>query len=168
MTPLVAGAPPVLGVRARGRGTSEEPCLVSTWPLRLRFEVRPPAGGPSARRQPRVDFRYGDRFLSSSPVPRELLDSGRLARALDWPVTVAMRGRVELGCAGGTVYAITDCEDDPEWIEIGRLLRPAGDFRYPGEPAREIADLLLERLFGPAERAVARLLASLDPIGREA
>ena len=169
MTARAQAARPALGARTRGPGTREEPCLVSTWPLRLRYEVRPETAAPGAPDEPRVSFHTGDRFLAMSAVPPDLLDSGRLARAFSWPVTIAMRGCVDEGGARGTLYAITDCEDDPEWIELGRLRRPEAELRYPDEPVRELADLLLERLFGPADRAVERLLAGIGrrpPRGR--
>ena len=159
--PRGSGAPHMLGVRTRGPGTRARPCLVSTWPLRLTYEVRRETGAPGASDEPRVSFHVGDRFLAMSAVPTDLLDSGRLARAFSWPVTVAMRGCVEEGGARGTLYAITDCEDDPEWIELGRLRRPEAELRHPNEPVRELADLLLERLYGPADRAVERLLAGI-------
>ncbi len=153
--------PFTVGVRTQGRGTLEEPCLCTAWPLRLQYEVAPATGsGPGA--DPRVSILYGDRRINAWKIGRELVESGRLAEALSWPVTLAFEGYLEVGHVGGTFYLITDCEEDPEWIDIGPDIRFEEHFRFPGEPIREIADVLLHRLFGRPDREVERLLASID------
>ena len=150
-----------VGVRTQGRGTLEEPCLCTAWPLRLQYEVVPATGsGPGA--DPRVSILYGDRRINAWKIGRELVESGRLAEALSWPVTLAFEGYLEVGHVGGKFYLITDCEEDPEWIDIGPDIRFEEHFRFPGEPIREIADVLLHRLFGRPDREVERLLASID------
>jgi len=147
--------PLAVGVRAQGRGTLEEPCLCTAWPLRLRYEVEPAA-------DPRVSIFFEDRRINAWKIDRELVESGRLAEALSWPVTLAFEGYLEVGHVGGTFYLITDCEEDPEWIDIGPDIRFEQHFRFPGQPIREIADVLLHRLFGRPDREVERLLASID------
>ena len=150
-----------VGVRTQGRGTLEEPCLCTAWPLRLQYEVVPATGsGPGA--DPRVSILYGDRRINAWKIERELVESGRLAEALSWPVTLAFQGYLDGGHVGGTFYLITDCEEDPEWIDIGPDIRFEQHFRFPGQPIREIADVLLQRLFGRPDREVERLLASID------
>ena len=114
--------PFTVGVRTQGRGTLEEPCLCTAWPLRLQYEVVPATGsGPGA--DPRVSILYGDRRINAWKIGRELVESGRLAEALSWPVTLAFEGYLEVGHVGGTFYLITDCEEDPEWIDIGPDIR---------------------------------------------
>ena len=150
-----------VGVRTQGRGTLEDPCLCTAWPLRLRYETAPAAGSlPGA--DPRVSILYGDRRINAWKIERELVESGRLAEALSWPVTLAFEGYGEVGHVGGRFYLITDCEEDPEWIDIGPAIRFEQHFRFPGQPIREIADVLLHRLFGRPDREVERLLASID------
>jgi hypothetical protein len=156
MGELTESVPITVGIRATGAGTREDRCLCVAWPLRLRFEVEEPEGRG-------VSLFYGDRLITRRKMSRDLLDSGRLTEALSWPVIVAFEGYLEVGHVGGTFYLITDCEEDPEWIDIGPHIRFQAHFRYPGEPIREIADVLLERLFGVPDEEVERLLASIEP-----
>lgn len=139
--------PFTVGVRTQGRGTLNEPCLCTAWPLRLRHEVLTATGTDSGA-DPRVSILYGDRRINAWQIERELVESGRLAEALSWPVTLAFEGYLEVGHVGGRFYLITDCEEDPEWIDIGPDIRFEAHFRFPGEPIREIADVLLQRLIG--------------------
>ncbi len=164
--------PFTVGVRTRGTGTFEDQCLCTAWPLRLRYEVRRMKAGSLINADgpgdPIIRFLYGDRWIVNGRVSRDLLESGRLANALSWPVTLAFQGYYVPGSVGehvgGYFYAITDCEEDPEWIELGSHLRFKEQLRFPGEPIREIADVLLERLFGETDTEVERLLASVEPV----
>jgi hypothetical protein len=163
--------PFTVGVRARGAGTFEDQCSCTTWPLRLRYEVRQTKAksliDPDGPGDPILRFMYGDRWIVNGRVSRSLLESGRLAKAFSRPVSVAFRGYYVPGPVGehvgGHFYAITDCKKHPEWIELGSHLRLQEELRFPGEPIREIADVLLERLFGVPDEEVERLLASVEP-----
>jgi hypothetical protein len=154
MSELTESVPFTVGIRATGAGTLEDRCLCVAWPLRLRFEVEE---GKSRD----VSIFYGDRRITRWKLSPELLDSGRLAEALSWPVTVAFEGYLEVGHVGGKFYLITDCEEDPEWIDIGPHIRFEEHYRFPGQPVREIADVLLQRLYGKPETEVERLLSSI-------
>ena len=153
-------SPHTVGVRVTGAGTKEDPCTCSTWPLRLRWEVRP-IHRPGYQRNPFVAFYYGDRRVGAWYVPGGAVAGGALEDALSWPVTLVLEGRLEDGWAGGTVFAVAEGGDDPVWINLGPAVRFEPEFRYPGEPDREIADLLLARVFGDAVAEVERLLAEL-------
>ena len=153
-------APHTVGVLVRGAGTKDDPCVCSTWPLRLRWEVRP-IHRPGYQRNPFVAFYHGDRRVGAWFVPRGAVEGGALEDVLSWPVTLVLEGRLEDGWAGGTVHAVAEGGDDPTWIDLGPAVRLEEEFRYPGEPIREIADLLLERVFGAPATGVERLLATL-------
>ena len=153
-------SPHTVGVLVRGTGTKDDPCVCSTWPLRLRWEVRQ-IHRPEYQRNPFVAFYYGDRRVGAWYVPGGAVVRGPLEAALSWPVTLVLEGRVVDGWAGGTVHAVVEGGDDPTWINLGPAVRLEEEFRFPGEPRREIADLLLERVFGAPSAEVERLLAEL-------
>ena len=163
--------PFTVGVRTWGAGTFKDQCSCTAWPLRLRYEVRQPEAkslsDPDGPGDPIIRSLYGDRWIATGRVSCDMLESGRLAEAFSRPVTVAFRGYHVPGPVGehvgGYFYAITNQEENPRLIELGSHLRLKKEFRFPGEPIREIADVLLERLYGVPEEEVERLLASINP-----
>jgi hypothetical protein len=163
--------PFTVGVRTLGAGTFKDQCSCTAWPLRLRYEVRQPKAksliDPDGPGDPIIRFLYGDRWIANGRVSRDMLESGRLAEAFSRPVTVAFQGYCVPGPVGehlgGYFYAITDWEENPRLIQLGSHLRTKEELRFPGEPTREIADVLLERLFGAPSEEVERLLASVEP-----
>jgi hypothetical protein len=155
MSTTTSTASVTVGVRTQGRGTLDDPCLCTAWPLRLRHEVAPGHGADPGE-LPRVSILFGERRINASKVDPELVMSGRLAEALSWPVTVAFEGYRDAGHVAGRFYLITDCEEDPEWIDIGPEIRFEVHYLFPDEPTREIADVLLRRLFGRPDRKETR------------
>ena len=149
---------PTIGVQIRGSGTRDRPCLAVSQPVRLSYAVveirnRPP------ERDPLVMYWYGRRWVSTWLCPRELVESGRLHRAFRDPVLLALKGTLDLGYLVACMYAIPYLEDEPEWIDLGPQLRWQEDLRHPGDPPREVADLLLSRLQGNPAKEVEKLIA---------
>lgn len=146
-----------MGVALRGWGTKEQPCLAMSRPVRLTYEVvelenQPPHGATL------VTYWFGDRWVSSWLFRRELVDSGYLDQAFCDPVLLALEGNLDRGHLVATMYAIRYLRDEPEWIDLGSVVRLAENLRYPGDPRGEIADVLLCRLQGNPAEEIKKLL----------
>jgi hypothetical protein len=126
-------------------------------PIRLTYEAvelenQPPDGATL------VTYWYGERWITTWLFPKKLVDAGYLDRAFCDPVLLAVEGNVDRGHLDASVYAIRYLRDEPEWIDLGKVVRFAENLRYPGDPRGEIADLLLSRLQGSPATEVERLL----------
>ena len=138
----------MIGVSVTGVGTQENPCLATSDPVMLQYEVES-EGGPENDFEPMLSFYYGDHCLSTWVFTRVLYESGRFDRAFADPVTLAIEGwEMEDGTVSGSLYAFTFLEPEPEWLLLGPEFRGPDNRRYPGDPCREIRDLLLSRLQG--------------------
>lgn len=148
------------GVLLRGWGTSEQPCIAFSRPIRLSFEAvelenQPPDGATL------VTYWFGERWISTWLFPKKLVDAGYLDQAFCDPVLLAVEGSLEGGCLVAAMYAIRYLRDEPEWIDLGSVVRFAANLRYPGDPRGEIANVLLSRLQGDPASEIAELIAEV-------
>lgn len=146
------------GVLLRGWGTREQPCIALSRPILLSFEAvelenQPPDGATL------VTYWFGERWVSTWLFPKKLVDAGYLDQAFCDPVLLAVEGSLEGGCLVAAMYAIRYLRDEPEWIDLGSLVRFAANLRYPGDPRGEIADVLLSRLQGDPAHEIEELIA---------
>ena len=138
----------MIGVTVTGGGTPENPCLATSDPVMLRYEVES-EGGPENDFEPMLSFYYGDHCLSTWVFTRALYESGRFDRAFSDPVMLSIDGwEIEDGTVGGSLYAFTFLELEPELLFLGIEVRRPDNRRYPREPCRELRDLLLSMLQG--------------------
>jgi len=149
-----------MGVAIRGWGTSEQPCLAMSRPVRLTYEVvelenQPPDGATL------VTYWFGERWVSTWLFPRRLVEAGYLDQAFCDPVLLALEGNLDRGYLDASMYAISYLKDEPEWVDLGSVVRYAENLRYPGDPRGEIADVLLCRLQGNPAREVENLLKTV-------
>lgn len=148
------------GVLLRGWGTREQPCLAMSRPIRLTYEAvelenQPPNGATL------VTYWFGERWVSTWLFPKKLVDAGYLDGSFCDPVLLAVEGNVGRRNLVAAMYAIRHLRDEPEWIDLGSVVRFAENLRYPGDPRGEIADVLLCRLQGNPAREVENLLKTV-------
>ena len=146
------------GVLLRGWGTREQPCIALSRPLRLSYEAAELENQLSDGAT-LVTYWFGERWVSTWLFPKELVDAGYLDQAFCDPVLLAVEGSLEGGCLVAAMYAIRYLRDEPEWIDLGSVVRSAANLRYPGDPRGEIADVLLSRLQGDPAREIEELIA---------
>jgi hypothetical protein len=149
-----------MGVAIRGWGTREQPCLALSRPVWLSYEAeelesQPPDGATL------VTYWFGDRWISTWLFPKKLVRAGYLDQAFGDPVLLALEGNVDRGYLDASLYAIRYLKEEPEWIDLGSVVRFAENLRYPGDPRGEIADLLLSRLQGDPIQEIARVIAAV-------
>jgi hypothetical protein len=150
----------MIEVSLTGGGTPENPCLATSNPVMLRYEVES-EGEPENDFEPMLSFYCGDHCLSTWVFTRALYESGRFDRAFAEQVVVAIEGwELEDGTVSGSLYAFTVLEPEPEWLLLGPEFRGPDNRRYPAQPCEELRDLLLRRLGGEPVEEVDRLLAS--------
>jgi hypothetical protein len=138
----------MIEVSLTGGGTPENPCLATSNPVMLRYEVES-EGEPENDFEPMLSFYCGDHCLSTWVFTRALYESGRFDRAFAEQVVVAIDGwEIEDGTVGGSLYAFTILEPEPEWLFLGIEVRRPDNRRYPAQPCEELRDLLLSRLQG--------------------
>ena len=145
-----------MGIRISGWGTSEQPCLAMSRPIRLTYEVEELEGAPPEF-PPLIKYQFERRWIATWLFPRNLVERGYLDQAFCDPVILAIEGHVERGNLVAAIYAIRFLRDEPEWIDLGSLVRFAEDLRYPGDPRGEIADVLLCRLQGNPVEEIGKL-----------
>ena len=148
------------GVLLRGWGTREQPCIALSRPVRLSFEAvelesQPPDGATL------VTYWFGERWVSTWLFPKKLVDAGYLDRAFCDPVLLALEGNVDRGYLEASMFAIRYLRDEPEWIDLGSVVRFAENLRYSGDPRGEIADVLLSRLQGDPANEIEDLIAAV-------
>jgi hypothetical protein len=148
------------GVHLGGRGNRKRPCLAVSQPVWLHHEIVQLDNEPPGRAQ-LVTYWFGERWISTWLFPRDLVDSGYLDQAFRDPVLLALEGNLDVGYLDTCMYAITYLNDEPEWIVLGPQIRWAEELRYPDNPRREVADLLLSRLQGNPAKEIARLIKTV-------
>ena len=153
-----------MGAPIRGWGTSEQPCLAMSRPIRLTCNVEKLEGAPPGF-PPLVTYRYENRWIATWLFSRHLVERGYLDQAFCDPVILAIEGHVERGNLVAAMYAIRYLRDEPEWIDLGPVVRLAENLRYTGDPRGEMADLLLCRLQGNPAKEIEKLIASATEEG---
>jgi hypothetical protein len=149
-----------MGLRISGWGTSEQPCLAMSRPIRLTYEAvelenQPPDGATL------VTYWFGERWVSTWLFPKKLVDAGYLDQTFCDPVLLAVEGSLEGEYLVAAMYAIRYLRDEPVWIDLGSVVRFAANLRYGGDPRGEIADVLLSRLQGDPANAIEELIAKV-------
>ena len=110
-----------------------------------------------------LSFYSGDRWLSTWVFTRALYESGRFDRAFSEQVVIAIEGwEKEDGTVGGSLYAFTFLESEPEWLLLGPEFRGPDNRRYPAQPCEELRDLLLRLMQGGPVEEVDRLHESVS------
>ena len=149
-----------IGVAIRGWGTREQPCLALSRPLHLSYEAAELENQPSDGAT-LVTYWFGERWVSTWLFPKKLVDAGYLDRAFCDPVLIALEGNADRGYLEASMYAIRYLRDEPEWIDLGSVVRFAENLRYSGDPRGEIADVLLSRLQGNPASEIEELIAEV-------
>ena len=150
----------MIEVSVNGGGTRENPCLATSDPVMLRYEVESESR-PEDDFGPMLSFYSGDRWISTWVFTRALYESGRFDRAFADPVILAIEGwEMEDGTVSGSLYAFTFLEPESEWLLLGPEFRGPDSRSCPGDPCEELRDLLLRRLGGEPADEVDGLLAS--------
>jgi len=153
-----------MGAAIRGWGTSEQPCLAMSRPIRLTYDVEELEGAPPEF-PPLIKYQFEGRWIATWLFPRNLVERGYLDQAFCDPVILAIEGHVDRGHLVAAIYAIRFLRDEPEWIDLGPVARLEEDRRYAGDARGEIADLLLSRLQGDPQREIDALIATVATEG---
>lgn len=144
-----------------GKGTNLDRCSAMSNSVRLRYEIVGPAV-PEDDGMLVLSWHVGSRWLVTWEYPAEEVVSGALDEILADPVMICLEGWVR---PNGDLFAwylgFAYLLPEVRFLELGGEVRPREHRKYPGDPARETADILLGRLFGRPQEEVEKLLRSL-------